>query len=134
MTEDKRLKEVIDAAHRARERAYVPYSRFKMGAAVLTEKDVIVQGSLVENVSLGLAMCAERIALFSTIAQDAGKPELLVLVSRRTNDELTFPCGACLQVALELGGYKLQVVACDPGGAYEILTLHDLVSRLPYKG
>ena len=85
MMEDKRLKEVIDAAHEARKRAYAPYSRFKMGAAVLTEKDVIVQGSLVENISLGLAMCVERTALFSTIAQDAGRTKLLVLVSRRTN-------------------------------------------------
>ena len=55
--------DLISAAREARERAYVPYSNFKMGAAVRTDGGTIIEGTLVENVSLGLAMCAERIAL-----------------------------------------------------------------------
>ena len=127
------LGEAIALARAARRRAYVPYSRFRMGAAVATDRNVLVPGALVENVSLGLAMCAERIALCATVAQDAGRPTLLVLVSARTAGRLTFPCGACLQVALELGGPGLQVVAADPRGAIEAARLGDLAARLPHK-
>lgn len=129
-----RLAEVVALARATRTRAYAPYSRFRMGAAVLTAKGVLVPGALVENVSLGLAMCAERIALFATVALDAGRPEVLVLASRRTAGRLTFPCGACLQVALELGGPDLHVVACDLRGASEAARLGDLAPRLPHKG
>lgn len=104
-----------------------------MGAAVSTEEGTILPGTLVENVSLGLAMCAERSALFASVAQNAGRPRLLVLVSPRTEGKLTFPCGACLQVALELGGPDLQVVACDPDGESETAQVSDLAPQLPYK-
>jgi cytidine deaminase len=79
-------------------------------------------------------MCAERTALFSTIAQDTGRPTTLLLFAERTNGRLTFPCGACLQVALELGGPELQVIACDLDGKNESTRLGDLAPRLPYKG
>ncbi len=128
-----RLAEAIALARATRSRAYAPYSHFRMGAAVLTGKGVLVPGALVENVSLGLAMCAERVALFATVALDAGQPALLVLVSPRTAGHLTFPCGACLQVALELGGPDLRVVACDLRGASETTRLGDLAPRLPHK-
>ena len=65
----------------------------------------IVPGALVENVSLGLAMCAERAALFATVARGLA-PTAVALVSERTSGELTLPCGACLQVALELAGAR----------------------------
>lgn len=124
----------IQAATTARQRAYAPYSKFKMGAAVATDRGVIVPGSLVENVSLGLAMCAERAALFATVAQDAGRPRELVLVSARTDGRLTWPCGACLQVALELGGPDVVVVASDGEGEVRRSPLRDLAPQLPHKG
>jgi len=110
-----------------------PYSGFRMGAAVCTETGMLIPGALVENVSLGLAMCAERCALFSAVAQGAGRPTLLVLVSPRTGGRLTFPCGACLQVALELGGVELHIVACDLNGQWEMATLRELIPRAPRK-
>lgn len=103
-----------------------------MGAAIVTDKDHVVRGSLVENVSLGLSMCAERAALFATIAQDAGRPEILALVSRPTAGKLTWPCGACLQVAMELGGDDLIVVVSD-GRNEESARLGDIASKLPRK-
>ena len=127
------LKNAIAVARAARAHAYAPYSDFKMGAAVRTDKGILVPGSLVENVSLGLAMCAERVALFSSVALDAGRPNLLVLVSPRTDGKLTCPCGACLQVALELGGPDLHVEACDLQGTCEGMRLGDLAPRLPRK-
>jgi cytidine deaminase len=132
--EDARAEEAVKEAERARKRAYAPYSRFRMGAAVVTERNVVVPGALVENVSLGLAMCAERTALFSVVAQDLGKPEILVLVAPRTSGELTWPCGACLQVAMELGGSELLVVASDGSREVAQARLHELASRLPFKG
>lgn len=131
--EDARAEEALREAKRALERAYAPYSHFKMGAAVVTDRNAVVPGSLVENVSLGLAMCAERAALFGVVAQALGRPEVLALVAPRTSGELTWPCGACLQVALELGGRELLVVASD--GAREIAQarLRDLAGRLPFK-
>lgn len=103
-----------------------------MGAAVITDRNDVVPGALVENISLGLAMCAERTALFATVAQDAGRPEVLALESRRTDGKLTWPCGACLQVALELGGPELLVVVTD---GKEVLTacLNELAPNLPVK-
>jgi cytidine deaminase len=80
MKDTDRLHEVMSLARSARERAYTPYSHFRMGAAVDTEKGIMLPGSLVENVSLGLAMCAERVALFSAVAQGTGRPTTLVLV------------------------------------------------------
>ncbi len=132
--EDARAEGALEEAERARERAYAPYSDFKMGAAVVTESNAVVPGTLVENVSLGLAMCAERSALFSMVAQGLGKPEILVLVAPRTSGELTWPCGACLQVAMELGGSELLVVASDGSGNVAQARLHELASRLPFKG
>jgi cytidine deaminase len=64
------------------------------------EHDAVIPGALVQNVSLGLAMCAERAALFSTVARGADKPETLALVAPRASGQLTWPCGACLQVAV----------------------------------
>ena len=112
--------------------SYVPYSGFAMGAAVVTENNHVIKGSLVENVSLGLSMCAERVALFSCVANSAGKPEILALVSKRTKGALTWPCGACLQVAMELGGEDLLIVVSD-GKTQESATLAQLASRLPHK-
>lgn len=130
--DDPRMEAAIDAAREARDLAHAPYSRFKMGAAVLTEKGALLRGALVENVSLGLAMCAERVALFSTVAAQAGRPEVLVLCAPTTDGALTWPCGACLQVARELGSPELLVVVTN-GVKVESARLHDLAPRLPAK-
>lgn len=122
--------ELIDAARAARERAYAPYSKFTMGAAVRCADGKLVTGALVENVSLGLAMCAERVALFAAVA-NGSPPVALALVSDRTDGELTFPCGACLQVALELGGPDLAVTVSDLDGSTGAEPLRELLPRAP---
>jgi cytidine deaminase len=131
--EDPRAEEALKDAGDALQRAYAPYSRFRMGAAVVTDRNAVVPGALVENVSLGLAMCAERVALFASVAQEAGRPEVLSLGAPRTSGELTWPCGACLQVALELGGPELLVVVSDRSGHTAQARLRELAGRLPLK-
>jgi cytidine deaminase len=103
-----------------------------MGAAVRGDSGVIVPGALVENVSLGLAMCAERVALFGAVTAGV-RPVRLALVSRRTDGGLTFPCGACLQVTLELGGAGVEIVVADLGGATDSSTIGELLPRGPKK-
>jgi len=123
---------LIAAAAAARDCSYAPYSNFHMGAAVRCADGTIVPGALVENVSLGLAMCAERAALFATVALGLS-PVALAIVAKRTSGELTFPCGACLQVALELAGTDLRIVAADPDGASESTSVGDLLPRAPHR-
>ncbi len=118
------------AAKAARSKAYAPYSNFPMGAAVVTDDGSTIEGVLVENVSLGLAMCAERVALFSAVTQQR-HPTVLALCSKRTQEQLTFPCGACLQVALEIGGEGLIVVATDLDGEIDHTTVGALLTRAP---
>ncbi len=122
---------LLDVARLARERAHVPYSGFRMGAAVRCADGEVRPGTLVENVSLGLAMCAERVALFAAVADGCARPIELALVSRRTGGRLTYPCGACLQVALELGGPELRVVVADPDGESDSQTVGELLPNGP---
>lgn len=123
---------LIEVASGARDRAYAPYSGFRMGAAVLTDDGSVIPGALVENVSLGLAMCAERVALFGAVAVGR-RPVALALVAPRTAGAVTHPCGACLQVALELGGPDLLVVAAATNGDVDRAPVRDLLPRGPHK-
>jgi cytidine deaminase len=87
------------------ERAHVPYSNFRVGAAVLTAEGVTVGGCNVENASYGLANCGERTAMFAAVA--AGHTDLVALAVSCLDGELTrpetlMPCGACRQVMVEL--------------------------------
>jgi cytidine deaminase len=105
--------ELVVTARRSRANAHAPYSKFRAGAAVDTDRGDVVPGAIVENVSLGLAMCAERVALFAPVAL-AARPVALALVAPPTGSDLTWPCGACLQVALELGGSSLPIYVSSP--------------------
>ncbi|MEP1126559.1 MAG: cytidine deaminase [Ilumatobacter sp.] len=120
----------VEAATAARDDAYSPYSDFPMGAAVVSLDGAVRRGVLIENVSLGLAMCAERVAIFTAVT-DGIEPAVLALCSKRTGGDLTFPCGACLQVALEIGGADLVVIAVDTDGVTERAVLSDLLPRAP---
>ncbi|MBT6313586.1 MAG: cytidine deaminase [Alphaproteobacteria bacterium] len=123
---------LIEAARAARDRAYAPYSNFKMGAAIQTETGETVPGFLIENISLGLSMCAERVALYSAVTQSAGKPTVLVLHAPKTDGEVTWPCGACLQVAREIAGPDLTIIATN-GKEMRTAKLSNLAPSLPGK-
>jgi len=128
--EHERLQLAISMAVDARAKAYARYSGFAMGAAVVGVDGRTTRGVLVENVSLGLSMCAERVALFTAVTEGIA-PSLLALCAPRTAGKLTFPCGACLQVALEVAGGDLTVVAVEPDGTHDAVTLASLLPRAP---
>lgn len=91
---------LIDAALAVRQNAYAPYSKFLVGAAVLTEDGAIVTGTNVENASYGLTICAERIAAGAAAA--AGHRRLLAVAVATSGG--ASPCGACRQFLAEFGG------------------------------
>lgn len=88
-------------ARAAARHAYVPYSRFAVGAAILTADGKIVRGCNVENASFGMTNCAERTAIFSARAD--GMEEVLAVCIYTPTDVPTPPCGACRQVLNEFG-------------------------------
>lgn len=131
---DDQIKALVAVAVEARANSYAPYSGFATGAAVLTDTGSIHRGSIVENLVFGLAMCAERAALFTAISAGSGRPIALALAAPRTAGQRTFPCGPCLQVAVEFGGLSMTVVSVDPDdGNHETTTIADLAPGLPHR-
>ena len=94
--------QLLDAAQDVRERSYSPYSKFKVGAAVLTADGQIFQGTNIETASYGLTVCAERNALFAAVGAGKRKLRALALVTQKLpGAAFNSPCGACRQVMSE---------------------------------
>lgn len=91
---------LLDVARTARERAYVPYSHYKVGAALLSRSGTIYVGCNVENAAYSVCMCAERTALFAAVA--AGEREFVALAVIADSPRPVPPCGMCRQALLEL--------------------------------
>ena len=91
---------LINEALEAQKNAYAPYSKFKVGAAILTETGNIYKGCNVENASLGASICAERNAATTAIAQE-GKVSFKAIAIASTSDEPAPPCGICRQFLSE---------------------------------
>ena len=93
---------LLDAARAAKELAYAPYSEFRVGAALQSTDGRIFTGCNVENVTLGLTVCAERVALFKAVSEGANQFTMLAVVAGPSRP--TPPCGACRQVLWEFCG------------------------------
>jgi cytidine deaminase len=111
------LRQLQRAARRAAKQTYSPYSKFPVGAAVLTSRGKIFSGCNVENASYGLCNCAERTAIFSAVA--AGEREVRAVVVYTPTKTATAPCGACRQVINEFGPEALVVSVCDSADRIE---------------
>lgn len=114
------------------DRSHAPYSEFRAASVVMCDDGTSHGGVIVENVSLGLAMCAERVAMFNAVTNGA-RPILVAFAAPTTSGATTWPCGPCLQVALELGGPSMRVVVGDVGdGESDSATVGELLPRGPH--
>lgn len=91
------------AAEKAMKNAHAPYSKFRVGTAILTAKGEIFTGCNVENASYGMTNCAERTAIFSAVAASGPKLEILAVAVTNDHGVPCSPCGACRQVIYEFG-------------------------------
>ena len=122
------IEALIREAREARDRAYAPYSEFRVGAAVLTRTGQAFQrGANVENASYGLTMCAERVALYLAVADGCSRGDFTHLAIIADADEPVAPCGACRQVMMELGGPELIVIQANLRGAVSQNTMGALL-------
>ncbi len=111
---------VLNAAHAALRRAYAPYSRFRVGAALLTETGSLYAGCNVENASYGLTNCAERTAIYSAVAAEGPAMRIRVIAVWSNPERPCAPCGSCRQVIFEFGPQAL-VMFQGPQGVQEAL-------------
>lgn len=94
---------LLRAAKKAMKNAYSPYSKFRVGAAILLSNGKIFAGCNVENASYGMTNCAERTAIFSAVAQVGPKIEIRAVCVTNDHGVACSPCGACRQVIYEFG-------------------------------
>lgn len=104
-------KKAVDAAKAACQKAYCPYSKFPVGAAIVADDDSIFSGCNVENASYGLTICAERNSIFQAVAK--GKHTIKLVVVYTPTKKATAPCGACRQVINEFGPQAAILCVCD---------------------
>lgn len=119
----------VRLAFEARERAYAPYSHFKVGACVALKNGQYVQGCNIENSAYGSTMCAERNAIYATYCQGYRQEDILALAIVACSKEITPPCGACLQVLSELLNEDTPIILSN--GEKEIETT--IFQLLPYR-
>ena len=118
--------DLIDAATDVRERAFAPYSNFKVGAAVETEDGDIYTGCNVESASYGLTVCAERVAIWKGISRGVTKFGRIAVVV--DTEELTPPCGVCRQIIWEFCG-DVPVILSNLHGKSETIQMSELLPR-----
>lgn len=118
---------LIKEAILVREKAYTPYSNFKVGACVLTDSNNLYTGCNIENASLTPTVCAERVAIFKAISNGEKKIKKIAIVGKF--DSYTYPCGVCRQVIREFCDENFEFIIIKNEKEYKILNIKDI---LPY--
>jgi cytidine deaminase len=117
---------LLEHAETARKNAYSPYSKFEVGAALLTNNKQVYCGSNIENASYGLTVCAERSAIFSAISQGIS-PNAIEAIAISAIGEQFSPCGACRQVIFEFGENIVVIFKFNDG-----IIIDTINNLLPY--
>ncbi|MGG0279748.1 cytidine deaminase [Bacillus pacificus] len=118
-------KKYIEEANKMLEKAYIPYSKFPVGAALVTKEGKIYTGCNIENASYGLCNCAERTAIFKAVSE--GERDFSYLVITGETDGLISPCGACRQVIAEFCDSKMPVLLTNVKGDEKEVTVEQLL-------
>jgi cytidine deaminase len=124
MNED--LQKLVEAAREVREKAYAPFSNFKVGAAVITKSGKIYTGCNVESASYGLTVCAERVAIWKAVSE--GEKEFTDIAVVADTQELTPPCGVCRQIIWEFCN-DIPVTFANLHGKTETVQMKELLPR-----
>ncbi|MGV3061209.1 cytidine deaminase [Streptococcus hyovaginalis] len=119
--------DLVALAQQASENAYVPYSQFPIGAAVVPKSGEVFQGCNIENISFGLSNCGERTAIFKAVSE--GHRELEKIAVYGSTNEPVSPCGACRQVMAEFFEPSAKVILISKNGKTVEMTVEEL---LPY--
>jgi cytidine deaminase len=122
----KQFRKLLAAAKKAQRRAYAPYSKFRVGAALLTKSGKVYTGCNVENASYGLTICAERVAITKALSDGHRKFQAIAVVAPSAS---LSPCGACRQVLAEFGE---MVVICADSRNLRRVCVHLLSELLPH--
>jgi len=120
------MKKLLEAALAARDNAYAPFSKFKVGAAIEDETGRIFTGCNIENATYGLTICAERVAVFKAISEGARKFKRIAVAA--DTEALTPPCGACRQILWEFCG-DVELTLVNLHGKSETFHLKELFPR-----
>jgi cytidine deaminase len=116
---------LVKAACEVKENAYAPYSKFRVGAAVLTDDGSLYTGVNIENISYGATVCAERTAIFKAVSEGKGKVCAIAIAS--DSEDYIFPCGICRQVIFEFGDRFTKIICSRKNGEYRIFTAEELL-------
>jgi len=119
--------DLIKKAREAYQHAYAPYSGFKVGAALLTGDGSVYTGTNVENVSYGLTICAERVAVFKAISD--AKRDFNTIAIAGSGKGYIYPCGACLQVLAEFSRELTVIVTNGDNNEYREFVLKELLPQ-----
>ncbi|OUC02362.1 cytidine deaminase [Bacillus thuringiensis serovar medellin] len=118
-------KKYIEEANKMLSKAYIPYSKFPVGAALVTKEGKIYTGCNIENASYGLCNCAERTAIFKAVSE--GERDFSYLVITGETDGPISPCGACRQVIAEFCDPKMSVLLTNVKGDEKEVTVEQLL-------
>ncbi len=124
MARAEKFKSLVEAATSVRSHAYSPYSKVKIGAAVLTSGGKVYTGCNIENASYGLSCCAERTAIFKAVSE--GHMDIIAIAVVGKSEDFTKPCGACRQVMVEFNP-KMKVIRRGIDGFSEDATAASLL-------
>lgn len=124
-TPEEIIKRLIQYSHEAKQRAYCPYSKFRVGAAVLTNDNIVYTGCNVENACYNLGICAERTAMSKAVTEGHQSFKAIAVASDMAEDIIT-PCGACRQFMREFGT-SWDVYMTKPDGTFQKMTVNELL-------
>jgi cytidine deaminase len=119
------MEELIEEAKKARDKAYAPYSKFPVGAALLASNGLVYYGCNIENAAYSLCNCAERTALFKALSD--GEREFLMLAVVADTVRPVPPCGACRQVISELCPQDMPIILTNLSGKIQQFTVEELL-------
>ena len=120
-------RELIDIAFQMKEKAYVPYSNFHVGAALLTEDDTVVTGCNVENSAYGVCICAEQTAMVKAVSEGYRKFKAIAVAG--DSDGPCLPCGACRQVLSEFCGPDMPIICVGMDGVPQEFSLGEMLAH-----